>query len=112
MTLSNTGPFGPFRYTVPSDSWWWSEEVYAIHGFQPGAVVPSTELMLAHAHPSDSEALSRAHVLPYADAVVRRPAPAVRRRREPESRPTLAGQPRASSLQSVRELASFLRGES
>ena len=60
MTLSNTGPFGPFRYTVPSDSWWWSEEVYAIHGFQPGAVVPSTELMLAHAHPSDSEALSRA----------------------------------------------------
>ena len=60
MTLSNTGPFGPFRYTVPSDSWWWSEQVYAIHGFQPGEVVPTTELILAHAHPSDAQALARA----------------------------------------------------
>jgi len=46
---------GRYRWRVPEDSWWWSEEMYALHGFEPGQVVPSTELVLAHKHPDDVE---------------------------------------------------------
>lgn len=50
---SNTGPFGRFSYSVKTGTWWWSESVYEIHGFSPGEVVPTTELMLSHKHPED-----------------------------------------------------------
>jgi anti-anti-sigma regulatory factor len=35
----------------------WSEPVYRMHGFEPGDVVPSTALMLAHCHREDRPAL-------------------------------------------------------
>lgn len=44
---------GRFRYDVGSGSWWWSEELFRIHGFAPGTVVPTTELLLSHVHPDD-----------------------------------------------------------
>lgn len=47
------GPFGAFAYTVATGSWWWSDGLYEIHGFEPGEVVPSTELVVAHKHPDD-----------------------------------------------------------
>ena len=46
-------PVGRFSWRVPEDVWWWSDETYALHGFEPGQVVPSTDLMLAHKHPDD-----------------------------------------------------------
>jgi AmiR/NasT family two-component response regulator len=46
---------GAFRQEVATGAWWWSDEVYAIHGFVPGAVVPTTELVLAHTAPEDRE---------------------------------------------------------
>jgi len=46
-------PVARFRFDVDSDSWWWSQEMFALHGFVPGEVVPSTELMMAHKHPQD-----------------------------------------------------------
>jgi hypothetical protein len=52
---SNTGPFGLFRYTVETGTWWWSEPVYEIHGFTPGEVVPTTELIMSHKHPEDAD---------------------------------------------------------
>ena len=56
---------GRFRYDVPTDRWWWSDEVYRMHGFEPGEVVPTTAMILAHKHPEDraryATALSRAH---------------------------------------------------
>jgi hypothetical protein len=33
----------------------WSDAVFRIHGFEPGDVVPTTELMRAHVHPDDLE---------------------------------------------------------
>ncbi|HYQ74648.1 MAG TPA: ANTAR domain-containing protein [Cellulomonas sp.] len=39
------------------DSLAWSEPVYRLHGFEPGDVVPSTALMLAHCHRDDRAAL-------------------------------------------------------
>jgi PAS domain-containing protein len=50
------GPLtGSWTYEVTADTWWWSEEVYAIHGFAPGEVRPTTELLTAHQHPEDLE---------------------------------------------------------
>ena len=56
MTTTNSGPIGSFSYTHASDSWTWSEALYEIHGFAPGEVVPSTELLLVHKHPADRSA--------------------------------------------------------
>jgi hypothetical protein len=53
-----TGPCGSFRYTCPTESWWWSDDVYRIHGFEPGDVVPTTDLLFAHTHPDDLPTLN------------------------------------------------------
>lgn len=49
---------GTFRLDVTSDRWTWSDEVYLVHGFEPGQVVPSTQLLLSHAHPDDAPRLT------------------------------------------------------
>lgn len=54
MTTVITGPHGPFRYTVATKHWWWSDDLYRIHGFEPGDVVPTTELLFRHKHPDDA----------------------------------------------------------
>ena len=46
-------PVARFRFDVGSGIWWWSQEMFALHGFVPGEVVPSTELLMAHKHPQD-----------------------------------------------------------
>ncbi len=47
---------GDFQYDVLADAWHWSTGVYTIHGFEPGDIVPTTPLVLAHKHPNDREA--------------------------------------------------------
>ncbi|MEU8895687.1 PAS and ANTAR domain-containing protein [Nocardia sp. NPDC048505] len=52
--LGAGGPgFGKFRFWFDSQRWEWSPEVYLMHGYRPGEVEPTTELMLAHKHPED-----------------------------------------------------------
>jgi PAS domain-containing protein len=46
-------PVGRYRLDLTSGRWAWSDEVFLMHGFQPGEVVPTTELMLSHKHPED-----------------------------------------------------------
>ncbi|ACZ30432.1 putative PAS/PAC sensor protein [Xylanimonas cellulosilytica DSM 15894] len=46
---------GEFRYDVSTDTWWWSDEVFRMHGFEPGELVPTTAMILAHKHPEDRE---------------------------------------------------------
>lgn len=53
---AGTEQVGRFRFDVDTGSWWWSRAVYAIHGFEPGQVVPTTALMMAHQHPADRAA--------------------------------------------------------
>lgn len=50
---------GGFSYTAPDETWEWSDEVFALHGFQRGDVVPSTELLLAHCNSHDRSQLER-----------------------------------------------------
>jgi hypothetical protein len=48
---------GTFRFWFVDQRWEWSDEVARMHGYEPGTVVPTTELLLSHKHPDD-----RAHV--------------------------------------------------
>ncbi|MBD5785964.1 PAS and ANTAR domain-containing protein [Cellulosimicrobium terreum] len=48
-------PAGRFRYDVAHDRWWWSDEVFRMHGFEPGEIVPTTGLVLSHKHPEDRQ---------------------------------------------------------
>lgn len=44
---------GSFTWDVDRDRWWWSEELFRIHGFEPGEIIPTTDLWLSHKHPED-----------------------------------------------------------
>jgi hypothetical protein len=44
---------GRFEYHYDSDTWTWSDTVAVIHGYEPGQVRPTTELVLSHKHPED-----------------------------------------------------------
>jgi hypothetical protein len=46
---------GRFAYDVPHDRWEWDDDVFAIHGYEPGEVEPTTELFLRHKHDSDRD---------------------------------------------------------
>ena len=44
---------GWFRFYFTDQRWEWSEQVQRIHGYEPGTVTPTTDLVLAHKHPDD-----------------------------------------------------------
>lgn len=44
---------GRFRYDSLTETWWWSAEMFEIHGLCEGEVVPTTELILSLKHPDD-----------------------------------------------------------
>lgn len=44
---------GRFEYRYDTDSWSWSDTVARMHGYEPGSVQPTTDLVLSHKHPDD-----------------------------------------------------------
>jgi hypothetical protein len=48
---------GSFTFWFDGQRWEWSDEVYRMHGYEPGAVVPTTQLVLSHKHPDDRAAV-------------------------------------------------------
>lgn len=62
-------PVGRYRLDLTSGRWSWSDEVFAMHGFSPGEIVPTTELILSHKHPDDRDRVD--HVLRTAAATGR-----------------------------------------
>jgi PAS domain S-box-containing protein len=44
---------GRFRFFLDGQRWEWSDAVARMHGYEPGTVVPTTELLLQHKHPDD-----------------------------------------------------------
>ena len=50
---------GRYRYNLVTQQWWWSDETFQIHGFEPGDVVPTMTLVLAHKHPEDRARVSQ-----------------------------------------------------
>ncbi len=44
---------GWFRFYFADERWEWSPAVERMHGYDPGTVQPTTELVLSHKHPED-----------------------------------------------------------
>jgi PAS domain S-box-containing protein len=44
---------GRFKFFLDEQRWDWSDAVARMHGYEPGTVVPTTELLLQHKHPDD-----------------------------------------------------------
>ena len=44
---------GWYRFYFGDERWEWSDEVAALHGYDPGTVTPTTGLVLSHKHPDD-----------------------------------------------------------
>ncbi|WP_433662610.1 PAS and ANTAR domain-containing protein [Nocardia sp. CA-128927] len=57
MVAGRPQSVGSFRFWFADQQWEWSDEVAVMHGYRPGSVVLTTELLLSHKHPDD-----RAHV--------------------------------------------------
>jgi PAS domain S-box-containing protein len=57
LALAGGAPqhFGWYRFYFEDERWEWSPEVARIHGYEPGAVTPTTRLVLSHKHPDDYE---------------------------------------------------------
>ena len=49
---------GSFRFLIAGERWEWSDQVAQMHGYQPGSVVPTTELVLSHTHSDDKPAVT------------------------------------------------------
>ena len=62
---------GTFRYLTREDRWEWSAAVAMMHGYEPGTVEPTTELIISHKHPDDRPAVTelieqvRKHGVPF-----------------------------------------------
>jgi hypothetical protein len=50
---------GWFRFYFEDQRWEWSEQVQRMHGYEPGTVNPTTELVLAHKHPEDRREVAK-----------------------------------------------------
>ena len=61
---------GSFRYLIDEDRWEWSDGVARMHGYAPGTVRPTTDLLLKHKHPDD-----RAQVAAMVSAIQRNGEP-------------------------------------
>ncbi|MFC5729952.1 MULTISPECIES: PAS and ANTAR domain-containing protein [Nocardioides] len=48
-------PTGRFSFDAATGKWDWDDEVFRIHGYAPGAVVPTTDLVMGAKHPDDRE---------------------------------------------------------
>ena len=44
---------GRFEYRYDTGAWTWSDTVARMHGYKPGEIEPTTELVLSHKHPHD-----------------------------------------------------------
>lgn len=44
---------GSFKFYFVGQRWEWSDGVARMHGYEPGAVTPTTDLLLSHKHPDD-----------------------------------------------------------
>lgn len=44
---------GSFRFLIAGERWEWSDEGARMNGYEPGTVVPTTQLVLSHKHAND-----------------------------------------------------------
>ncbi|EFG79511.1 PAS domain S-box protein [Mycobacterium parascrofulaceum ATCC BAA-614] len=66
LGLGDPQKVGRFEFFMESERWEWSDAVARMHGYRPGEVRPSTDLLLQHKHPED-----RGHVAAVLDQILR-----------------------------------------
>ncbi|MFI9452544.1 PAS and ANTAR domain-containing protein [Amycolatopsis sp. NPDC052450] len=49
---------GSFRFYFADQTWEWSDEVARLHGYAPGTIQPTTELLLSHKHPEGRDTVA------------------------------------------------------
>lgn len=59
LTVGTNLVIGQYRVDLPTGVWWWSDEIYAMHGWAPGAVEPGLEALRSRKHPDDRGRLLR-----------------------------------------------------
>jgi hypothetical protein len=59
LSVGRAHPAGQYRVDLRTGEWWWSEEVYLLHGLTPDGDFPSSALLARHKHPDDREAILR-----------------------------------------------------
>ncbi len=52
---------GDYDCYIPTDTTTWSDELYRIYGYRPGAVAPSDRVYFEHVHPEDRERVRAAY---------------------------------------------------
>ncbi len=55
MSEQTTTTVGRFTYDLVGKTWEWDDEVYRIHGLEPGSITPTTDYVLNCKHPADRE---------------------------------------------------------
>jgi ANTAR domain/PAS fold len=55
VTAGSSQRVGHYHYDILNEAWEWDDEVYRIHGYEPGAVDVDTNLISAHKHPDDRD---------------------------------------------------------
>lgn len=65
LGLGEPQRIGRFRFFLDGQRWEWSDTVARMHGYEPGEVEPTTELLRRHKHPDDRERVAAVldHVL-------------------------------------------------
>jgi PAS domain S-box-containing protein len=49
---------GWFRFYFDDQRWEWSPQVERMHGYEPGTITPTTEVVLSHKHPDDRKKIA------------------------------------------------------
>lgn len=55
LGLGESQKVGRFRFFLDGQRWEWSDPVARMHGYEPGEIEPTTDLLLQHKHPDDRE---------------------------------------------------------
>ncbi|WP_445170538.1 PAS and ANTAR domain-containing protein [Mycolicibacterium sp. Dal123E01] len=55
MSARDPQRVGRFHFYIDGQRWEWSESIERLHGYAPGTVTPTSDLILSHAHPDDRQ---------------------------------------------------------
>lgn len=50
---TDTTAIAEFIWNTTSDTWWWSDPLFELYGYQPGSIEPTTQVFLSHKDPTD-----------------------------------------------------------
>ncbi|KZM36820.1 PAS and ANTAR domain-containing protein [Oerskovia enterophila] len=59
LSIGRAHPTAQYRVDLRTGEWWWSDEMYLLHGLAPGSVAPTAALLASHKHPDDRDAVLR-----------------------------------------------------